>query len=195
HCREQAGRERHDLQGDCESDQPGKPLNQCQPVIQSSCGQEKAHDFISWVERRIMEVCHVSSRSTPELLSVLGYAVRTGIRASRICTDSKVNLKAENIVWMAGLSEDDPRHAKVDAIRRGGENTTEDSGLTYNITEIAQRSRVSRQLVYRAIQTGVLVATPLYPGGRQRIRESDFRHWISARGRGNLGYKKGKVTP
>ena len=106
-----------------------------------------------------------------------------------------MNLKAENIVWMAGLPEDDPRHAKVDAIRRGGENTTEDSGLTYNITEIAQRSRVSRQLVYRAIQTGVLVATPLYPGGRQRIRESDFRHWISARGRGDLGYKKGKVTP
>ena len=39
---------------------------------------DKAHEPISWVERRIMEACHASSRSTPELLSVLGYAVRTG---------------------------------------------------------------------------------------------------------------------
>ena len=39
---------------------------------------DEAHETISWVERRIMEACLVSSRSTPELLSVLGYAVRTG---------------------------------------------------------------------------------------------------------------------
>ena len=103
--------------------------------------------------------------------------------------------KAENIVWMAGLPEDDPRYAQVDAIRRGVESLTDGGALTYNITEIAQRARTSRPLIYRAIQTGALVAAPLYPGGRPRIRESDFRRWISARGWGDLGYKKGKVTP
>ena len=101
--------------------------------------------------------------------------------------------KSENIVWMAGLPDDDPRHAKIDAIRRGGECATEDSSLTYSITEIAKRARTSRPLIYRAIQTGALVAAPLYPGGRQRIRESDFRRWISARGWEDLGYKKGKL--
>ena len=101
--------------------------------------------------------------------------------------------KAENIVWLAGLPEDDPRYAKVDAIRRGVESATEDCGLTYNITEVAQRARTSRPLVYRAISAGVLVAAPLYPGGRPRVRESDYKRWISERGWGVLGYKKGKV--
>ena len=110
----------------------------------------------------------------------------------RVCLESESMSKAENIVWMAGLPEDDPRHAQVDAIRRGGDSATNDSSLTYNITEIAQRIRTSRQLVYRAIRTGALVASPLYPGGRQRIRESDFRRWISARGWKAFRVQKGE---
>lgn len=35
-------------------------------------------------ERQIMEACLVSSRSTPELMSVLGYAVRTGTANNQI---------------------------------------------------------------------------------------------------------------
>jgi ATP-dependent DNA helicase RecG len=66
-----------------QSDQPSRPTRQ---AIRSIVSQSKAHDEahdeahepISWVEHRIMEACQDSSRSTPELLSVLGYAVRTG---------------------------------------------------------------------------------------------------------------------
>lgn len=62
-----------------QSDQHSRPT---QSVVQSIVNQGKAHDEahepISWVERQIMEACHASSRSTSELLSVLGYAVRTG---------------------------------------------------------------------------------------------------------------------
>ena len=60
-----------------------------QSAIKSGDGSEKAHDEaheahdeahepISWSERRIMEACLASPRSTPELLTALGYAVRTG---------------------------------------------------------------------------------------------------------------------
>lgn len=67
-------------------DRPSRPT---QSAIQSVGGLEKAHDEaheahdeahepISWSERRIMEACFASPRSTPELLAALGYAVRTG---------------------------------------------------------------------------------------------------------------------
>ena len=39
---------------------------------------DEAHDGISVSERRIMEVCLASPRTTPELLTALGYAMRTG---------------------------------------------------------------------------------------------------------------------
>ncbi len=39
---------------------------------------DEAHEPISWSERRIMETCLVSARCTPELLTALGYAARTG---------------------------------------------------------------------------------------------------------------------
>ncbi|MFC1453534.1 helix-turn-helix domain-containing protein [Verrucomicrobiota bacterium] len=53
---------------------------------------------------------------------------------------------------------------------------------TVTITRAAERSNTSRPTVYRAIRCGVLEAPPLYPGGRPRIREADFRRWLNARG-------------
>ena len=66
-----------------------RPNQPTQSTIQSFGGPEKAHDEaheahdeahepISWSERRIMESCLASTRSTPELLTALGYAVRIG---------------------------------------------------------------------------------------------------------------------
>ncbi|MDO8804973.1 MAG: hypothetical protein Q7R35_11105 [Elusimicrobiota bacterium] len=55
------------------------------PLSQSAGGLEKAHEAhdeahepISWSERRLMEACSAAPQSTPELLTALGYAVRTG---------------------------------------------------------------------------------------------------------------------
>jgi ATP-dependent DNA helicase RecG len=54
-------------------------------ATQSDDGQHKAneahdeaHDPVSWSERRIMAACLAAPRSTTELLTTLGYAVRTG---------------------------------------------------------------------------------------------------------------------
>jgi len=37
-----------------------------------------AHDDFTWSERRILEACLASAKTTPELLAALGYASRTG---------------------------------------------------------------------------------------------------------------------
>lgn len=69
-----------------QSDRPNQPT---QSLGQSVDGLEKAHDEaheahdkahepISWSERRLMEACSAAPQSTPELLTALGYAVRTG---------------------------------------------------------------------------------------------------------------------
>ena len=40
--------------------------------------QDKAHEPISEIESRIIEICSESPKSTPELLQALGYKNRTG---------------------------------------------------------------------------------------------------------------------
>ena len=51
-------------------------------------------------------------------------------------------------------------------------------GPTMNISAAAKRAGVARAMVYRAIAAGALRASPLYPGGRPRVREADFRDWV-----------------
>ena len=75
-----------------------------------------------------------------------------------------------------------PKDEKIAALRAavsalaGDDEPTE--GPTMNISEVAKRAGVARSMVYRAIAAGSLRASPLYPGGRPRVRESDYREWV-----------------
>jgi len=57
--------------------QPGHP-----PQFQAGKAHDEAHDGahddFTWSERRILEACLASAKTTPELLAALGYASRTG---------------------------------------------------------------------------------------------------------------------
>ncbi|MDD4871590.1 MAG: helix-turn-helix domain-containing protein [Kiritimatiellae bacterium] len=52
---------------------------------------------------------------------------------------------------------------------------------TLTISQAATRAKTSRPTIYRALAAGVLVALPLYPGGRPKIREEVFREWLHGR--------------
>jgi excisionase family DNA binding protein len=91
-------------------------------------------------------------------------------------------VKSDILIWIASLPEDDLRLAKVDAIRRGDDSIAVGSMRTYSITEVAALTRRSRPTIYRIIKSGALPAAPLYPGGRPRVREADFRRWLENRG-------------
>jgi excisionase family DNA binding protein len=46
------------------------------------------------------------------------------------------------------------------------------------VQEVARRVGLTQCAIYRAIQRGELVAYK--PGGRLRIREADFEHWLES---------------
>lgn len=54
-------------------------------------------------------------------------------------------------------------------------------GRTYSITETGRLAGISRQTVHAALRAGALRASPLYPGGRRRVREADLRVWLAGR--------------
>ncbi len=92
----------------------------------------------------------------------------------------KVN-KLDLIGWIITMAEDDLRLEAVNRIRMGVDAELEDSGPCMSITEAARRANVSRTMVYRAVEVGALAASPLYLGGRRRVREADFRRWLAER--------------
>ena len=91
--------------------------------------------------------------------------------------------KADLIVWIANLPEDSLELKQIQAIRNGESGAEiQDCGRCLTISEAAKRAGIGRPTLYRAIQSGALIAAPLYPNGRPRIRESDYLKWITTRG-------------
>jgi len=55
-----------------------RPASAASERVEAHEAHDEAHDPISWSERRIMAACLAAPRSTPELLTTLGYTMRTG---------------------------------------------------------------------------------------------------------------------
>ena len=88
--------------------------------------------------------------------------------------------KATLITWIASLSEDDPDLRILERIRNHEPPVTI-LGRTFTITESARIAHVSRQTANAAIGAGALLASPLYRGGRRRVREVDLAAWLKGR--------------
>lgn len=91
--------------------------------------------------------------------------------------------KSEIITWVAALPENDPNLIAIGKIHRGEKTPVAAQGVgrTYSITETGRLAGISRQSVHTALRAGVLRASPLYPGGRRRVREADLRQWLEGR--------------
>jgi hypothetical protein len=91
--------------------------------------------------------------------------------------------KSNLITWLASLSDDDPSLAAVEKIQRGElpKSASQTIGRSFSITETARVAGISRQSVHAALRAGALVASPLYAGGRRRVREHDLRRWLEGR--------------
>jgi len=61
-----------------QGDQPCQTTQSDDDQHKAHEAHDEAHDPVSWSERRIMAACLAAPRSTPELLTTLGYTVRTG---------------------------------------------------------------------------------------------------------------------
>lgn len=84
--------------------------------------------------------------------------------------------------FQAWMTAPENRRAASHAALMGESAPESEDGPCFTITDAAKRAGVGRPTLYRAIRAGALVAAPLYAGGRPRIRESDFRRWMNARG-------------
>lgn len=84
--------------------------------------------------------------------------------------------------WVASLQPNDPVLVAIERLRTGMPATPPSCGRALQIKEAASLSGRSRMTIYRAIAAGVLVAAPLYPGGRRCILESDLQAWLSRKG-------------
>lgn len=85
------------------------------------------------------------------------------------------------VFLVAWLAANEARRAAALAVLQGESCAPTTLGRTYGITQVARIAGVSRQTVHAALRVGALRATPLYQGGRRRVREAELRLWLEGR--------------
>lgn len=99
----------------------------------------------------------------------------------------KAQMSLDNFMIRYAAAPEERKQAAIQVATQilDGENTgtpaREPISKCLTITAAAEEVGVSRQTLYRAIDAGVLIAEPLYPGGAPKIREKDLRVWIDGR--------------
>ena len=92
--------------------------------------------------------------------------------------------KSEVLVWLAGLADDSPELARVDAIRRGKVDAPAAAAPTstrlLSMGEASAALGVSRQTVWRLVKEKKLPTVEIRRG-RLRIPESALRAFVEGR--------------
>lgn len=101
------------------------------------------------------------------------------IVSRRVVSDgSTATLEVFLVTWLAAS---ETHRAAALAALQGEPCAPATLGRTYDITQVARIAGVSRQTVHTSLRVGALRATPLYQGGRRRVREADLRLWLEGR--------------
>lgn len=89
--------------------------------------------------------------------------------------------KSEVLVWLAGLADDSPELARVDAIRRGKVDAPAAAAPTstrlLSMGEASAALGVSRQTIWRLLNEGRLSAIEIRKGQR-RIAEAELQRFV-----------------
>lgn len=99
----------------------------------------------------------------------------------KITSASVVQVTLEILITYWQLADDALRAAALAVLRGERSAGFTALGKTYSITGVARIAGVSRQTVHAALRAGALQASPLYSGGRRRVREADLRRWLEGR--------------